>query len=157
MAASQVIQAGVGDQGAVIQLQHNQVLTGAGGQAQVPDSKQWLEYGGIFRRKTVDKKASFCSWLTWWPRQLWARSERVRGTPDRDSERTAAVLTNQITSLVTIDQSEVRIRQYGDQSEARVFTWEMELSVMRTHSSRSILSSLWQDRARACETKYDQA
>merc|ERR1719468_1224346 len=28
-------------------------------------------------------------------------------------------------------------------------SWEMELSVMRTHSSRSIRSSLWQDRARA--------
>ena len=43
MAASQVIQAGVGDQGAVVQLQHNQVLTGAGGQAQVPGSKQGVE------------------------------------------------------------------------------------------------------------------
>ena len=43
VAASQVIQAGVGDQGAVVQLQHNQVLTGAGGQAQVPGSKQGVE------------------------------------------------------------------------------------------------------------------
>ena len=36
VAACQVIQAGVSYQGAVIQLQHHQVLTGAGGQAQVP-------------------------------------------------------------------------------------------------------------------------
>ena len=36
VAAGQVVKAGVGDQGAVVQLQHHQVLTGAGGQAQVP-------------------------------------------------------------------------------------------------------------------------
>ena len=42
-------------------------------------------------------------------------------------------------------------------NQRRVFTWEMELSVMRTHSSRSIRSSLWQDRARAWDTTYDQA
>ena len=28
-------------------------------------------------------------------------------------------------------------------------SWEMELSVIKTHSSRSILSSLWQERAKA--------
>ena len=42
-------------------------------------------------------------------------------------------------------------------NQRSVYTWEMELSVMRTHSSRSIRSSLWQDRARAWNTKYDQA
>ena len=36
MAAGQVVKAGVGDQGAVVQLQYYQVLTGTGGQAQVP-------------------------------------------------------------------------------------------------------------------------
>ena len=36
VAAGQVVKAGVGDQGTVVQLQHHQVLTGAGGQAQVP-------------------------------------------------------------------------------------------------------------------------
>ena len=47
MAAGQVIQAGVGNQGAVVQLQHNQVLTGAGGQAQVP-GKELIINGGMF-------------------------------------------------------------------------------------------------------------
>ena len=36
VAAGQVVKAGVGDQGTVVQLQHHQVLTGTGGQAQVP-------------------------------------------------------------------------------------------------------------------------
>ena len=47
MAAGQVIQAGVGNQGAVVQLQHNQVLTGAGRQAQVP-GEQKTRNGGMF-------------------------------------------------------------------------------------------------------------
>ena len=36
VAAGEMVEAGVGDERAVVQLQHHQVLTGAGGQAQVP-------------------------------------------------------------------------------------------------------------------------
>ena len=36
MAAGEMVEAGVGDERAVVQLQHHQVLTGAGGQSQVP-------------------------------------------------------------------------------------------------------------------------
>ena len=36
VAAHQVVQAGVGHQGAVVQLQHCQVLTGAGGHPKMP-------------------------------------------------------------------------------------------------------------------------
>ena len=57
MAASQVIQAGVGDQGAVVQLQHNQVLTGAGGQAQVPGKNN--VWRNVSDRSWWDNKASF--------------------------------------------------------------------------------------------------
>ena len=76
------------------------------------------------------------------------------------------IWTNQRSLLCFDDHSDIRIRQWWPirgQNQAmltnqrRVFTWEMELSVMRTHSSRSIRSSLWQDRARAWDTTYDQA
>ena len=43
VAACQVIQAGVSYQRAVVQFQNDQVLTGAGGQAQVPGNMQGLE------------------------------------------------------------------------------------------------------------------
>ena len=47
MAAGEMVEAGVGDERAVVQLQHHQVLTGAGRQSQVPAICNSTVLGGL--------------------------------------------------------------------------------------------------------------